>query len=209
MNWTWSRPLRLRLHENVPMSRQKLKKRRNQLRLRLISKTFHIFMEKLRERMQRKNFKENLRAHSLRGLFGILGISFLIRFTRCVFRIKSNKTGDGKTGYVLVFVSVTKIMHCIIQMEDGMFWINKTKYPSFPALVDGYMNKKKGDDYYLLTGLNNRDLPICDDDKMTLSKTSSRNQPRSLPWYHGKLSNKVKSKYLCFLPRLSSQVDRH
>ena len=114
----------------------------------------------------------------------------------CVFRIGSKKTEDGKTEYVLTFISTKRIMHSIIHVENGMFWINKSKYPSFPALVDGYMNKKKGDDYYLLTGLNNRDLPICDDDKMTLSKTSSRNQPRSLPWYHGKLSNKVHSNYV-------------
>ena len=114
---------------------------------------------------------------------------------------------------MLTFISVKRIMNCIIQMENGMFWINKSKYSSFPALVEGYMNKKKGDDYYLLTGLNNPDLPMSDDDKMTISKTSSRNQPRSLPWYHGKINNKVYSKYLymCifYLPPLSSQVDKH
>ena len=95
-------------------------------------------------------------------------------------------------------------MHCIIQMENGMFWINKSKYSSFPALVEGYMNKKKGDDYYLLTGLNNPDLPMSDDDKMTISKTSSRNQPRSLPWYHGKINNKVYSKCLYFTSSIKS-----
>ena len=92
-------------------------------------------------------------------------------------------------------------MHSIIQMEDGKFWINKSKYPTFPGLVDHYMNKKKSDEYYLLTGLNNPNLPLSDDRKMTISKFSARNQPKSLPWYHGKLNNKV---YLITLTFTSS-----
>ena len=107
--------------------------------------------------------------------------SFLIRLTCFVFRLHPH--ASSKTP-VLTFVSAKKIMNCFIEMEDGMFWINKSnKYPSFPALVDSCMNKKNGDDYYLLTGLFSRD------------------QSRSLPWYHGKLNNTVYyilNIYICF-----------
>ena len=117
-----------------------------------------------------------------------------------MFRTKTSKTEDGQKNYVLTFVSANRILNCIIYMKDGMFWINKSiKYPSFPALVDGYMNKKRGD-YYLLTGLNNLNPNICDDDKILLSNISLRNQPRSLPCYHGKLNNKVI--YLSFYQNL-------
>ena len=91
----------------------------------------------------------------------------------------------------MTFVSIKKTMHSIIQMEDGMMWINKARFNTFPALVEHYMNKRKADEYYLLTGLNNPDLPITDDTKRTISKSSSRHQPQSLPWYHGKINNKV------------------
>ena len=108
-----------------------------------------------------------------------------------MFRIKTNKTGDGQRNYVLTFVSIKKTMHSVILMEEGMMWINKARFNTFPTLVDHYMNKKKTDEYYLLTGLNNPDLPIDDDTKRTISKSSSRHQPQSLPWYHGKINNKV------------------
>ena len=119
------------------------------------------------------------------------------------FRIKTNKTGDGPTNYVLTFVSIKKTMHSIIQIEDRRMWINKARFSTFPALVHHYMNKKKTDEYYLLTGLNNLDLPITDDTKRTISKSSSRHQPQSLPWYHGKINNKV------FFYVFSAQLTTH
>ena len=97
-------------------------------------------------------------------------------------------------------------MHSIIQIENGKYKINRTKFSTFPALIESYMRKSEDDAYYLTGELQNPKI-----DKASEVIDSHRDQPESLSWYHGTVGNKVLFLSICLLtsPRPSpSQIQR-
>lgn len=69
-------------------------------------------------------------------------------------RLKSNVSTEREK-YVLSWVGSGKIIHSIVKVEDGLYWINRTRFPSFPALVEYYMGKSPTDSRHLSMGLQN------------------------------------------------------
>ena len=93
---------------------------------------------------------------------------------------------EEKDNYVLTWKSNQKIMHCIIQIENSNYRINKTKFSSFPSLIQYYMRKPEDDVYHLTRELRNPKI-----DEAVGIRNSRRDQPESLSWYHGTVDNKV------------------
>lgn len=98
---------------------------------------------------------------------------------------------EEKDNYVLTWKSSQKIMHCIIQIENSNYKINRRKFSSFPSLIQYYMRKPKDDVYHLSRELRNPKI-----DKAVGMRNSRRDQPESLSWYHGTVDNKV---CFCFI----------
>ena len=78
-------------------------------------------------------------------------------------------------------------MHSEIKIDDSKFRINKSRYSSIPALIEGYMRKPETDAYHLSRGLTNPNV-----DNSVLNRISRRDQPESLLWYHGTADHQVK-----------------
>ena len=108
-----------------------------------------------------------------------------------IFRLKKKKDGEksieeGKDSYVLSWRSRKKMMHSIIQIENGTYKINRAKFSTFPALIASYMRKSEDDAYHLTGELQNPKI-----DKVSEVSDSHRDQPESLSWYHGTVGNQV------------------
>ena len=82
-------------------------------------------------------------------------------------------------------------MHCIIQIENSNYKINRAKFPSFPSLIQYYMRKPEDDVYHLTRELRNPNI-----DEAVVMRNSRRDQPESLSWYHGTVDNNVR---FCFI----------
>ena len=78
-----------------------------------------------------------------------------------------------------------KFMHSKIQIENGEYKINRTKFPSFPELIDSYMMKPEDDKFHLSGELENPEIAKPSKNR------HSRDSPESLSWYHGKVGNQV------------------
>ena len=113
------------------------------------------------------------------------------------FRIKKKKDGEKsfeeeKDSYALSWRSRKKMMHSIIQIENGTYKINRTKFSTFPALIESYMRKSEDDAYCLTVELRNLKI-----DKASEVRDSHRDRPESLSWYHGTVGNKVLFLSIC------------
>ena len=80
--------------------------------------------------------------------------SIVLSFNPLFSRLKSNVITDGEK-YVLSWVGRQRMMHGIVKVEGGVYWINRTRFPSFPALVEHYMCKPATDSFHLAMGLQN------------------------------------------------------
>ena len=105
-----------------------------------------------------------------------------------VHDVEEKKHEEEKDQYVLSWRSSHKIMHCLIKVENATYKINQTKFPSFSALIEGYMRKAEDDVYHLTRALQNPKT------KKSVKNRNSRidnPDPESLSWYHGTVGNKV------------------